>query len=102
MVINVGALKSGELGAVERDIALSTTDVRDAAAALFIARAVRTTAQRALLAASVVGVLAIATAALGLLAPAVAALAHVAVDAYALPSGARLLRRIDLRVPART
>jgi Cu+-exporting ATPase len=88
--------------AVEREVTLSTEDVRDAAAALFIAQAAHVTTTRALLAAIAVGIAAVGTAALGLTAPAVAALAHAAVDAYALPSGARLLRRIDLRVPARS
>jgi hypothetical protein len=47
-----------------------------------------------------VGGLAVAAAALGFIAPVVAAALGTAIDVYALPFGARLLRRIELRVPA--
>lgn len=86
----------------ERGIALASDDLRDAAAALWIARAARTEARRAVLVSVGVGAPLVAAAALGLAVPAVAALFAVAVDAFALPAGARLLRRIELRVPTRT
>ena len=86
----------------ERAVALATDDVRDAAAALWIARAARTAAWRSVLMSVGAGGLIVATTALLLPVPAVAALAALAIDFFALPAGARLLRRIDLRVPART
>lgn len=85
----------------ERGVALSTDDVRDAAAALWIARAARSEARRGAALAVGVGCALVAGAALGSVVPAVAALLSVAVDSYTLPAGARLLRRIELRVPAR-
>jgi Cu+-exporting ATPase len=85
----------------ERGVALSTDDVRDAAAALWIARAARTEAGRALFLAVAVGSILVALGLLGFAAPAVTALAALAVDAFALPSAARLLRRIELRIPSR-
>jgi hypothetical protein len=44
----------------------------------------------------------VAAAAAGLIVPGVAALFAVAVDSYCLRAGPRLLRRIALRLPART
>lgn len=85
----------------ERGVALSTDDVRDAAAALWIARAARSEARRGVALSVGVGCALVAGAALGAVVPAVAALLSVAVDSYTLPAGARLLRRIELRVPAR-
>ena len=86
----------------DRAVALATEDIRDAAAALWIARAARTSAWQATGAAVVVGATCVVGAALGIISPAFAALAVMGVDAYALPAGARLLRRIDLRMPARS
>lgn len=85
----------------ERGVALSTDDVRDAAAALWIARAARTEAGRALLVSTFGGALLVAAAVLGFAAPALTAVFGLAIDAFALPSAVRLLRRIDLRVPSR-
>jgi len=85
----------------ERGVATATDDVRDAAAALFIARAARTEATRSVLVAVGVGGVAVIGAALGWVPPAAAALAAVVVDGFALPAGARVLRRVELRVPAR-
>ena len=86
----------------ERVVALATDDVRDAAAALWIAKAARAGAWRSVLGSTVAGTLVVAAAAIGVAVPAVAGLFGVAVDAFALPAGARLLRRIALRVPARS
>ncbi|MEM7447151.1 MAG: HAD family hydrolase [Myxococcota bacterium] len=85
----------------ERGIALSSDDLRDATAALWVARAARREAWRAFLLTSSVGLgLAIAGATL-MLSPAPAALFAVALDAFVLPGGARLLRRVQLRIPTR-
>jgi cation transport ATPase len=93
----------GAAGAAETDRAISLTseDVRDAAAALWLARAARRAAWRGSMVAAVGGVFLTALAAFGLAAPAFAALLALAIDAYALPSAARLLRRIELRLPVR-
>lgn len=85
----------------ERGIALATGDVRDAASALWIARAARAEALRGVLIAVGGGAPLLAGAALGWIVPAAAALFAVAIDAFVLPVGARLLRRIELRVPTR-
>ncbi len=85
----------------ERAIALATDDVRDAASALWIARAARSEALRGVLLSVGAGMPLLAVAALGWVVPATAALLAIAIDAVALPAGARLLRRIELRVPTR-
>lgn len=85
----------------ERMVSLSSDDVRDASAALWLARAARRAAWRGTTAAALGGALLATLAAFGLLAPAVAALLALGLDAYALPSAARLLRRIELRLPIR-
>jgi Cu+-exporting ATPase len=86
--------------ATERAVALVSDDVRDAAAALFIARAARDCAWRAVGAAAAAFGLVVAAAGAGLIVPGIAALLAAGVDAYCLPSGARLLHRIALRLPA--
>ncbi|MDD9933227.1 MAG: hypothetical protein OXT09_06475, partial [Myxococcales bacterium] len=86
----------------ERAGALVSDDVRDAAAALFIARAARDGSLRAVALASIAFATIVAAAAAGLIVPGIAALLAVGVDAYCLRAGARLLRRIALRLPART
>lgn len=93
----------GAAGSVEgeRGIALTGSDVRDAAAALWLARAARRAARRGTLLAAVGGAALTAAGALGIAAPAVVAMGALAIDAYALPSAMRLLRRIELRLPAR-
>ena len=85
----------------ERGVALATTDIRDAAAALWIARAARTEAWRGVLLASAAGAVAMTGAAFGWVAPAAAAIVALCVDVYTLSAGARLLHRIALRVPMR-
>lgn len=85
----------------ERAIALATEDIRDASAALWIARAAREGAWRTVLVSLGAGATILALAAAGLALPAITALWALGVDAYALPAGVRLLSRIDRRVPAR-
>ena len=93
----------GEVGVPggERGVALGSDDLRDAAAALWIARAARREMLRGTLVAFSAGGMVALGAALGWVPPAMAALVAVAVDLFALPSGSRLLHRIDLRVPLR-
>lgn len=86
----------------ERAVALATEDIRDAAAALWIARAARQGAWRGTLVAAAGGVVAAAAAFAGWAPPAISALIALALDAYALPTGTRLLHRIALRLPARS
>lgn len=96
------AVVLGAAGAVEgeRGVALTGDDPREAAAALWLARAARRAALRGVLVATVGGGALLVLAAAGLAVPAVAAIAALGIDAYALPSAARLLRRIELRLPA--
>jgi len=96
------ALGAAGSSAGERTVALATDDVRDAAAALWIARAARTGAWRAFTACIVGGGVLVAAAALGLAPPAFAAPLALVVDSFALAAGHRLLRRVELRVPARS
>lgn len=85
----------------DRAIALSSDDVRDAAGALFIAHAARREAIRASALAAFGGAALVALGAAGIASPAIVALLAGAIDAYVLPTGSRVLRRIDLRLPAR-
>jgi cation transport ATPase len=83
----------------DRAIALVGEDVRDASAALWIARAARQGAVNSTRIA-VVAFLGLVTAAVsGVLDPAIAALLALAIDAHCIHTGARLLRRIALRLP---
>lgn len=83
----------------DASVAIATDDVRDAATALFIAKAARAEALRSVVAAIAAGATMVAASALGFVPPLVAALVGIAIDAFALPAGARLLRRIELRIP---
>lgn len=85
----------------EHAVALVTEDVRDAAAALWIARAARHAAYRDSALATVGGLALVGLGAAGYLAPGVVAVAAIMLDAWALPAGARLLRRVALRLPER-
>ena len=89
-------------GPMDRGVALVSDDVRDAAAALWIARAAREAAWSAVGVAAIAFALVVAAAAAGLIVPGVAALLTAGVDAFCLPAGARLMRRIALRLPARS
>ncbi|HEX2678656.1 MAG TPA: HAD family hydrolase, partial [Polyangiales bacterium] len=86
----------------EKAVALVSEDVRDAAAALWIAHAARDAAVFVVLLSLVGFATLVAAAAAGLLEPAVAAAFSLMVDAYAVRAGARLLHRIALRLPAWT
>ncbi|HET6331690.1 MAG TPA: HAD family hydrolase [Polyangiales bacterium] len=83
----------------DRAIALVGEDVRDAAAALWIARAARQGALNSARIALVAFVCVVTAAVSGVLEPAVAALISLAIDAHCIHTGARLLRRIALRIP---
>lgn len=93
----------GAAGAAEaeRAVSLTSEDVRDASAALWLARAARRAAWRGTMTAALGGAVLGGLGALGVIAPAVAALLALGLDAYALPSASRLLRRIELRLPVR-
>ena len=84
----------------EHAIALVSTDFRDAAAALWIARLARNEAQRAVRTALGSFVLALTAAGVGVLTPAAAALLAALTDTHAARVGARLLGRVALRLPA--
>ena len=105
------ALSSADVGIVlgaaggvagETEVALVSEDVRDAAAALWIARATRDAMLRATRLAAAGFGLVVATALAGLIVPGVAALLAIGVDAYGVRVGARLLRRIALRLPTQS
>ncbi|MGE0790038.1 MAG: HAD family hydrolase [Sandaracinaceae bacterium] len=85
----------------ERGIALTGEDIRDAAAALWLARAARQAAWRGAVVAGLGGAALVFLAAIGFAAPVLVALVALGIDAYVLPSAGRLLRRIELRLPAR-
>jgi cation transport ATPase len=100
---DAGIVLSGAGGsAADKAVALVSDDVRDAAAALWIARAAHDATARGAATASIAFGLAVAAAATSLLAPGVAAVIAASVDAYCLTLGPRLLRRIALRLPARS
>jgi P-type E1-E2 ATPase len=84
----------------DRAIAPVGGDVRDAAAALWIARAAQKGAWNAIRIACLAFVCACAAAVSGLLEPVFAAVLAVAIDAQCIHAGARLLRRIALRLPS--
>lgn len=85
----------------ERTVALTGDDVRDAAAALWLASAASREAKRAVGVAGLAGIVLTVLAMNGLAPPAMIALGAIAIDAFALPAAARLLRRIELRLPPR-
>ena len=96
------AIAFGAAGGVTGDntIALVSEDLRDAAAALWIARAARARAIGSLRV-SLIAFSAVAAAAVsGLVQPGLAAIAALLIDTQGIHAGARLLRRIALRLPA--
>jgi len=100
---DAGIVLAGAGGsAADKAVALVSDDVRDAAAALWIARAAHDASLRGTATASIAFSLALAAAATSLLGPGVAAVIAAIVDAYCLTLGPRLLRRIALRLPARS
>jgi P-type E1-E2 ATPase len=80
-------------GVHEGDIAVGSDDLRDAADALVLAQRARRNVQGVLALSLGGGVMLAAAAALGLAHPALALALSLAIDAWALPSPARLLRR---------
>jgi cation transport ATPase len=87
--------------AADRGISIASDDVRDAADALWIARAARQESMRAVTLLAGAGLLLALGAGGGILAPAAVAVLGLAVEGYALPAGLRLLRRMELRLPTR-
>lgn len=85
----------------DRAVALTTDDVRDASAILWLAQAVRREAVRGVAAASVAGLLLAIVGAVGLLPIGAVALIAGAVDLFVLPTSSRLDHRIRLRLPTR-
>ncbi|MDH5493224.1 MAG: HAD-IC family P-type ATPase, partial [Myxococcales bacterium] len=85
----------------ERGIALTSLDVRDGTGALWIAHAARSAAWRGLSLVLASGATLMTLAAIGLIGPGIAAALTLALDAFTLPAGNRLLRRIQLRIPVR-
>ena len=84
-----------------RGIVVASRDVRDAASALWLARAFRRSTSRSF--GACLAALAVVSlgAWLGWLTPAPAALFGLTMEAWSLRAGSRLLRRVDLRVPMR-
>ena len=72
---------------------------RDAADALWIARAVRRATWRSIGSCAVAAALVVLGVTFGWMTPVVAALCGLATEAWTLRAGSRLLRRVDLRVP---
>lgn len=85
----------------ESVVALASDDVRDAATSLFIAKSARAESLRALVTSLSIGTVMTAGSALGFVPPLLAAIVGLALEAFALPAGERLLRRVDLRAPTR-
>ncbi|MFZ1866656.1 MAG: HAD-IC family P-type ATPase [Polyangiales bacterium] len=83
----------------ERGVVIASRDVRDAADALWIARAVRRSTSRSVATCVIMGLLVVLGAILGWMTPVAAALIALGTEAWALRAGSRLLRRVDLRVP---
>jgi cation transport ATPase len=87
-------------GAGDNTIALVSEDLRDAAAALWIARAARARALGSVRIALIAFAAVAAAAVSGLVQPGLAAVAALLIDTQGIHAGARLLRRIALRLPA--
>jgi cation transport ATPase len=78
---------------------IASQDVRDAAGALWVARAVQQATRRSLGASFLGAVLVVLGTGFGWMTPLIAALCALATEAWTLRAGSRLLRRVDLRVP---
>jgi cation transport ATPase len=83
----------------DRGVVVASHDVRDAAGALWIARAVRRATWRSIGTCILATVLVVLGVAFGWMTPVIAALCAVMTEAWTLRAGSRLLRRVDLRVP---
>jgi cation transport ATPase len=85
----------------ERGVVAAGRDIRDAAGALWIARAARRSIARSLAAGLAMLIPVGAGAWLGFLTPPLAAAIGIGLEVWSLRAGSRLLRRVDLRVPTR-
>jgi len=83
----------------DRGVVVASQDVRDAAGALWVARAVRRATWRSCGVCALVATAVAAGAASGWMTPAIAAVLALASEAWTLRAGSRLLRRVDMRVP---
>ena len=83
----------------DRGVVVASHDVRDAAGALWIARASRRATWRSIGACVLATLLVVLGVAFGWMTPVIAALGAVLTEAWTLRAGSRLLRRVDLRVP---
>jgi len=83
----------------DRGVVIASRDVRDAAGALWVARAVRRATWRSIGSCVLAAAFIVLGVAFGWMTPAIAALCGLAIEAWALRAGSRLLRRVDLRVP---
>ena len=83
----------------DRGVVIASRDVRDAAGALWIARAVRRATWRSIGSCVLAAAFIVLGVAFGWMTPVIAALSGLAIEAWALRAGSRLLRRVDLRVP---
>lgn len=83
----------------DRGIVVASHDVRDAAGALWIARAARRATWRSIGACTLTTTLVVLGATFGWMTPLAAALLGLVAEAWALRAGSHLLRRVDLRVP---
>ena len=83
----------------DRGVVVASHDIRDAAGALWVARAVRRATWRSIGSCALVAAFVVLGVASGWMTPLIAALCGLATEAWALRAGSRLLRRVDLRVP---
>jgi Cu+-exporting ATPase len=83
----------------DRGAVIASHDIRDAADALWVARAVRRAMWRSIGACAVAAALVLLGAMMGWMTPVIGALCGLATEAWTLRAGSRLLRRVDLRVP---
>jgi len=83
----------------DRGVVIASGDVRDAAGALWVARAVRRAMWRGIGSCVLVAAIIVLGIAFGRMTPVIAALCGLGTEAWALRAGSRLLRRVDLRVP---
>ena len=83
----------------DRGVVVASHDVRDAAGALWVARAVRRATWRSIGSCALAAVLVTLGATFGWMTPVVGALCGLVTEAWTLRAGSRLLRRVDLRVP---
>ena len=83
----------------DRGVVIASHDVRDAAGALWIARAVRRAMWRSMGACGLAAAFVVLGATMGWMTPVVGALCGLMTEAWTLRAGYRMLRRVDLRVP---